>query len=119
MIRKRLTQMSYNRFKCRNCGCDCFLCNVEKYNIRIKREYDYWWLLENTFPYDRFCKGHDLLCLKRHAESLTKKETDEFNKIYRDLSNKYNCIAYNFVNSQSIKNHLHYHLLNYKNWKLI
>lgn len=84
-------------------------------NVATK-EYVYWKIQTNDFPYDFVAKKHDLLTLKRHEgdpNKLTQNEIEEYHEIVRLAGKEYDSITLNLGKTRSIPNHLHYHLLEY------
>lgn len=79
------------------------------------KEWEYWALINNDYPYDAVYRTSHMLIPKRVAtkKDLSKTELNELNQIIEELSDKYDCYLVNFANKQSIKNHFHVHLLVY------
>lgn len=80
------------------------------------KEWEYWALIANDFPYSAAFKTHHMLIPKRLAtkQELTVKELSELNKIIDELSETYDCWLVNYSKKQSITNHFHVHFLVYK-----
>ncbi|MCA9348239.1 hypothetical protein KC867_02420 [Candidatus Saccharibacteria bacterium] len=81
---------------------------------RIK-EWQYWALIDNDFPYSGAFKVHHMLIPKRvvSRKDLNQHELTELDSIVDDLSEEYDCYLINFAKKQSIKNHYHIHFLIY------
>lgn len=81
------------------------------------REWKYWALIENAFPYNIAFSANHMLIPKREVpvEELNKKEKSELDKILNELSSAYDCHMTNFPSKQSRKNHYHIHMLIFKN----
>lgn len=80
------------------------------------REWKYWALIDNEFPYSSAFKVHHMLIPKRvvNDKNLSIEERVEMDSILRDLSESYDCVLINFKSKQSIRHHFHMHLLVYK-----
>jgi len=90
--------------------------------IKIK-EFKYWAILPNEFPYDAIAEVNHLLFTKRKIplgwDNLTKdelKELDFLKKTY--LPKHYDVLYENFPKSQSIPGHFHLQLLKIKREKI-
>lgn len=80
------------------------------------KEWQYWAVIDNRFPYSLAFKTHHLLIPKRvviHKE-LSHQELTELDAILEELSDYYDCQLINFQRKQSIVGHFHIHLLVYK-----
>ena len=78
------------------------------------KEFKYWKILKNDFPWDLVAKVHDMLVPKRHVveEKLTNPEKKEFDKIKKSYVEKhYGTIAESTRKKKSIPSHFHIHLL--------
>lgn len=87
----------------------CSLCRA-----RTIREFSYWRIIPNAFPYDRIAKTHHLILPKRHAveEHLTREEWDEWDRLKKGSVNaQYEYIIEPTLRTKSIPQHCHYHLL--------
>lgn len=80
------------------------------------KQWQYWALIDNSFPYSAAFKTHHMLIPKRVTteQSLRAEERKELKDILYELSDQYDCHMTNFSKKQSIKNHYHIHLLTYK-----
>lgn len=111
-LRSRKTWRRYLNEPKRVSGA-CFMCGKE---LTIIKDYEYWALVENQFPYDAVASTHHMLVPRRHVatgEELTSKEGDELEEImdgFKD-SGYYDCILLNFPAAQSHPTHFHFHLL--------
>lgn len=78
------------------------------------KEWVYWRLVANRFPYDICFKTHDLLIPIRQVplrEELTKAELDELESIIRTFAEtKYDMVFENTMRKRSIPAHFHMHL---------
>ena len=91
----------------------CFLCERDL----LRREFKYWFICENRYPYTRVSEKHDLLAIKRHIktlEELTKEEYDELESIIYQICRRqidYDQILFNVPHKQSNPFHFHLHLI--------
>lgn len=86
-------------------------------------EYQYWRLMPNRFPYDRFFAKSDMLVLKRHSDErgLTEAEKAELFTLKNEvLADQYDHLFENLPKQKSIPHHFHLHLVTPKrteaNW---
>lgn len=89
---------------------DCPLCT----EATIIAEFTYWNIIANNFPYDKVAAVHHMLIPKRHItyEEITTEEQLELDRLtLRELNQDYNFMALALPKTQSIPDHLHYHLL--------
>lgn len=79
------------------------------------KEWEYWTLINNEYPYDAVYRTSHMLIPKRVVtkKDLNKTELNELNQIIEELSDEYDCYLVNFANKQSIKSHFHIHFLVY------
>lgn len=79
------------------------------------KEWNYWALINNDYPYDGIFRVSHMLIPKRLATKKDLKvfELNEFNEIVERLSNEYDCYMVNFAAKQSVNNHFHVHFLVY------
>ena len=87
-------------------GCD--LC--EKVSLK---EFKHWRIVQNTFPYDRIAKMHDMLIPRRCVrwQDLTQDEVDEFFLIKEGHLQEYDHLIESTQKSSSIPKHYHLHLI--------
>ncbi len=91
----------------------CIFCAKE---LLIK-EFKYWMILKNRFPYDRIYEKSHMLAVKRHAASeadLTVNEIMELRMIKKDHLKNYHVLLENVGARISIKDHFHLHILKFK-----
>ena len=89
----------------------CLFCSMK----RATKEYKYWIITKNDFPYDRYFRICDMLSPRRHVatlEELTVEEHLEYLKLRKELSIDYNVLLENFGDTKTIS-HFHVHLLVY------
>lgn len=87
----------------------CVLCTKESI-----KDFEYWRVVENSFPYDLVAKVHHMLILKRHANEyeINTDEEKELKKIKLDyLSTQYDYIIECMPKNKSVPEHLHLHIL--------
>jgi hypothetical protein len=91
----------------------CRLCQVSSL-----KEFTYWRIIRNDFPYDLIAKVHDMIVPKRHAKESELKEIEkkEYAKIKTTyLEAKYEFIVEPMMKLKSIPAHFHLHLIIVKN----
>lgn len=91
----------------------CPLCRIEKRSV-IKN-FKYWVIVPNEFPYDKIAKQNDMLLLKRHAD-LKNISQEEFAELMEIKTNflpnlPYSTVYENLPRQQSVKGHFHVHLI--------
>jgi diadenosine tetraphosphate (Ap4A) HIT family hydrolase len=79
------------------------------------RDFNYWRIIENKFPYDTIAKTHHLLVPKQQTTSwldIGLSESAELDLlIMYELPKEYDMILLNFPKAQSVKDWLHFHLI--------
>jgi diadenosine tetraphosphate (Ap4A) HIT family hydrolase len=78
------------------------------------KEFEYWKILPNDFPYDRIAKVHHMIVPKRHTTEpeLTADEINELNKIKQEyLFHEYDYVMEAAHRKKSIPAHFHLHLI--------
>jgi diadenosine tetraphosphate (Ap4A) HIT family hydrolase len=79
------------------------------------KEYEYWRIIENKFPYDTIAKVHHMLVPKQQTASwldISLSESAELDLlIMYELPKDYDMILLNFPKAQSVKDWLHFHLI--------
>lgn len=82
---------------------------------RIK-EWEYWALIENRFPYDMAFEVHHMLIPKRVVteDKLNENERKELQKVLAELSDEYDSYLVNFTSKQTVLDHYHIHMLIWK-----
>jgi len=91
----------------------CRLCN----DTESIAEYEYWRLMPNMFPYDRYFTKSDMLVTKRHIDEhgLTQEEREEFLKLKNEVfADQYDSVLDNLPRQRSIPDHCHFHLIQFK-----
>lgn len=84
---------------------------------RLIKEYDYWVIIENYFPYDKIAHTSHILITKRIVPFdwtlLTQEEVKELFYVKKDIGGKYSFLIENLPSIQSIPKHFHLHLLRF------
>jgi galactose-1-phosphate uridylyltransferase len=113
LLRTEETAKKYEEAQ-RNQGTSgCRLCN----DLTTLTEFNYWRLVPNAFPYDRFFSQSVMLMPKRHTNEsdLRSEELSEFREIKKSvLVEEYDLIFENLPKQKSIPHHLHYHIVKIK-----
>lgn len=107
-LRKPETAERYEEYLKRKKPGDCYLCRATSI-----KEFKFWRLLPNEFPYDRIAKTHHLITLRRHADEngLTVEEYNELYDIKHSLRNDYDMLFENTLKRKSIREHYHIHAM--------
>ena len=109
-FRSYKTQKEYDRFKK----------SPQDTSFDLSRSianYEHWAIIPNDFPYDIIARRHDLLIPKRKIISfweMTDEELLELRTIKEHLDDRYTSIIENFTNMRSIRDHLHLHLIDWR-----
>jgi len=93
----------------RNSDSPCPLCNKE-----LVKDFNFWKVIDNKFPYDKIAKIHHMLIPKRHAQEkeLNSEEIDELSHIKESYINPmYDWIIEPTSKNKSIPDHFHLHLI--------
>lgn len=88
----------------------CIFCEKEL----LLKEFHYWMVLDNRFPYDRLYQTSHMLAPKRHVATemeLRVGEMSELLNIKEKHLRDYHLIIENIGDRVSIKNHFHLHIL--------
>ena len=105
-LRTKKTEDIYQKFLAKR-KISCIFCARDLFI----REFKYWILLQNKFPYDKIASEHYLLATKRHIqepEEMNKEERTELYQLQKDLD--YNMFILNKQSDRS-QQHLHFHLI--------
>lgn len=107
-LRKPETEARYEEHQRNKKPGDCYLCRA----VSLK-EFEFWRLLPNEYPYDRIVKTHHLISLRRHADEngLTVPEYNELYSIKHNLRNDYDMLFENTLKRKSIREHFHIHAI--------
>ncbi|OGZ08203.1 MAG: hypothetical protein A3C93_00960 [Candidatus Lloydbacteria bacterium RIFCSPHIGHO2_02_FULL_54_17] len=107
-LRKPETAARYEEYRKKREPDVCYLCRAASI-----KEFTYWRLLPNEYPYDRITKTHHLITLRRHADenALTVPEYNELYDIKLALRNDYDMLFENTLKNKSIREHYHIHAI--------
>ncbi|MDO8520976.1 MAG: hypothetical protein Q7S52_02575 [bacterium] len=107
-LRKPETEARYEEHRRNKKHGECYLCRADSL-----KEFEFWRLLPNEFPYDRIVKTHHLISLRRHADenALTVPEYNELYDIKHNLRNDYDMLFENTLKHRSIREHFHIHAI--------
>ncbi|PIR86911.1 MAG: hypothetical protein COU11_03595 [Candidatus Harrisonbacteria bacterium CG10_big_fil_rev_8_21_14_0_10_49_15] len=114
LLRTKETHHKYLAYR-NNGGLEkgCALCERESL-----KEFRFWRVIKNEFPYDRVAETHDMLIPKRHTGEggLTEEERKELWEIKcgEYINNNYHFIMEAVTKIKSIPNHFHLHLTKIK-----
>lgn len=78
------------------------------------KEFRYWRIINNTFPYDRIAEIHHMIIPKRCIveSELSEDEVQELRKLKtKQINNDYEFIMEATKKKKSIPGHLHFHLI--------
>ena len=113
-LRTRKTYQKYMKFKAKgNLADGCNLCNETK---SIK-EFKYWRIINNIFPWDRIAKINHMIVSKRHAthKELNTAEKKELEAVkYGYIEKNYEIIVDVVNRNKTIPGHFHTHLITLK-----
>jgi diadenosine tetraphosphate (Ap4A) HIT family hydrolase len=80
------------------------------------REFKYWYIVENQYPYDRVAKVSHILVPKRVFADLEEMEFEEWDELHSikaelGMSEDYDSIIENMPHERSVRHHYHLHLV--------
>lgn len=110
LLRTEATAERYVAEQMNNPHRACPLCLYEG----VEREFTYWVLMKNKFPYDRYFSKSDMLVLRRHAseQEVTDAERAELFTIRTEiLTSEYDSVMDHLPRQKSIPGHYHVHLI--------
>jgi hypothetical protein len=112
-LRTKALLKKYEADRAKKTSGDCPFCVADEI---VKKEFNYWQIISNKYPYNKLAKLNDILMLKRHVgneRELTKKEALELLEIKTKYlpTSQYKVIYENLPAQQSIQGHYHIHLL--------
>jgi len=109
--RTKKTEEKYKKFMAKGfLAKGCNLCR----KVKSIKEFRYWRIVDNEFPWDRIAKINHMIIPKRHIiyEELNKAEKKEFESIKSAyIEEKYELIAEVANKKKSIPDHFHIHLI--------
>ncbi len=108
LFREPKTQERYHEYLKKKNPEECYLCVAP-----ALKEFAFWRLLVDSFPYDRIAKTHHLLTPRRHANEheLTPAEYTELYAIKLLMENDYDTFLENTERLRSIPGHFHVHAI--------
>ncbi|HRH24620.1 MAG TPA: hypothetical protein PK109_03470 [Candidatus Paceibacterota bacterium] len=109
-LRTPETEAKYKEYKAQGGLTACPLCERKD---KLK-EFTYWHVIENLFPYDHIARVHHMIVLNRHAPDaeFTQEERDELHEIkYGYAQDHYQFIFEPVGRQKSIPSHSHIHLI--------
>jgi hypothetical protein len=110
-LRTKETEAIYTEYRATQDMTECALCREIKTPIK---EFKYWVIVHNRFPYDLlYCKS-DMLVTKSHSSKLNLQELAELEIIKENLYPDYDQIVENLGATKTIPPHAHIHLLKFK-----
>jgi diadenosine tetraphosphate (Ap4A) HIT family hydrolase len=83
----------------------------------LVKEFKFWILVENKFPYNKIAVTHHLLAPKIHIaefEELKNWQREELKEIIKKIEKNYSYISLNVKKKRTIKDHFHLHLIKIK-----
>jgi hypothetical protein len=112
-MRTKRMEKKYLKFKTDgHLSNGCNLCDKKK--AETIKEFKYWRIVNNIFPWDRIARINHLIISKRHIvyEKLNKQEKIELDKLKsKYINKKYEIIAETTNRKKSIPEHFHLHLI--------
>jgi len=95
----------------------CPLCRELK-EAEYIREFEYWAIIPNKYPYDAVMEIHDMLVCKRHVDlegNLTVNEAKDLADIKQEIMSDedYDMIQENVVKRRTVLPHFHIHLMKF------
>ncbi len=90
-----------------------------KLQNEVVRDFTYWVIVPNSFPYDAIATTHHMLVPKRvfsEEQDMTQEEYNELLSIKKSLSKgtEYSILMENLDSARSIKDHFHIHIIKLK-----
>jgi len=110
-LRTKKTQKKYTEYLEKGYDGACIFCKRQK----MVKEFDFWILTKNEFPYDEIAEKHTMLAPKRHIEEeneLNQQEREDLSQLLLELD--YDMCILNKKKKRSIPEHYHLHLLKFK-----
>lgn len=108
-FRTKETEEIYRKYK-ENIpiDCKCVLCALPSI-----RDFKYWRIVKNDFPYDLIAETHDMILPIRHVKEteLTEEEKTELLEIKADYLNIYDAILEATVRMKTVPAHHHLHVI--------
>lgn len=114
------TQALYTQFKNTHKDNNERLHSFDFKDETIVRDFTYWVIIKNRFPYDKMAQTNDMLVSKRAISSHyegTSEEQKEYHDILQLLATEgyYDALIENFPKVKSVKKFAHTHLVIWHN----
>lgn len=114
------TQIAYAEFKKLHADNTEHLQSFIFDNETVLREFTYWVIIKNRFPYDKMTQVNDMLVSRRAITSQyagTEEEKEEYHSILQLLAKEgyYDALIENFPKVKSVKKFAHTHLIIWNN----
>lgn len=113
LLRSEATAAAYKKAQQQPKQSSCRLCSDQE----TISTHNYWRLMPNKFPYDRYFSRSDMLVTKRHVDErgLNDAERAELLELKSTvLSTAYDLVLENLPKQSSIPHHYHVHLVTIK-----
>ncbi len=112
-LRTKKTQKIYDEYR-KNLPKGCVLCRTKPV-----KDFVYWRLIPNHFPYDKIAQKHQILFPKKHKALLSDLSKNELQELYeiQEKTKDFDVSILNFPHQQTIPDHFHIHLIEYKTIK--
>jgi len=111
-LRTEETQRIYDEYKkVGGLNGACVLCEIEPI-----KEFKYWKIAKNRFPYDKIADPHDMIIIKRHVSvnEITGEEWMEYNSLKQSgeyIDKNYDFVFESTVKVMTVPAHFHLHLI--------
>ena len=106
-LRKPKTEEVYQKFMKKHVD-KCLFCREEG----ILKEFKFWRVRKNDYPYDKIARKHDLLYIKRHEPDINQEELNQLDFLKKYfIPGYYDCILENVNGAMTIPGHYHVHLI--------
>lgn len=105
-------------YKARRRALGDSLKKVDLTQLPFIREWEFWVLVENEFPYDKIAKKHSLLVAKRHFvhdDEMDILEREEMYAIKKEFaeSREYDSLLENLSHNRTVPGQYHLHCLKF------
>ena len=91
--------------------------SFNKENSTLVKEYEFWMIIENAYPYSIVADVSHMLVPKRvfsNSVDMNEDEYQELKEIRKEMVGEYDSMILNFQ-ARSNKHHFHIHLINWAN----
>lgn len=117
--RSETVSHEYEKFKARKLSEGADLHTFTLADETIVREFNYWLIIENRFPYDNMTSLNHLLIPRRPFADFTEATEEELAE-HRSIRNQlateglYDAVVENFPHAKSVTRYAHLHLVRWK-----